>query len=307
MERLARRSESSATDLLASILGAAQGTSGTQGTQSTSGTLLVPEGRPRAASTGGELAVMSPLLLGAGRLLMDNRETILQVLGSRGGPVATGGLAAAGSAAVLPWAVGAAITSGVAKLGLNLLERRLQRSRAEAARGVKPDPLRGVSARSRIERRRNRKVSGSSCGSAPLQQLATLFPHLERAALAATLASHDGDLEAAIDTILAESSNLSTPATNPSFTFPSSSSPTSSAAPTSTSAAPSSPLPPCPDCPVCFAALAGRRIFQCSQGHSLCQECRDQPQVVCCPTCRGRFVGRATNMEQLLANIYGTR
>ena len=70
MERLARRSESSATDLLASILGAAQGTSGT---------LLVPEGRPRAASTGGELAVMSPLLLGAGRLLMDNRETILQV------------------------------------------------------------------------------------------------------------------------------------------------------------------------------------------------------------------------------------
>ena len=79
MERLARRSESSATDLLASIISAAQGTSGTQGTQGTSGTLLVPEGRPRAASTGGELAVMSPLLLGAGRLLMDNRETILQV------------------------------------------------------------------------------------------------------------------------------------------------------------------------------------------------------------------------------------
>lgn len=295
MERLARRSESSAADLLATAMAAAQGATSS---------LQVAEGRQRAASSGGELSAVSPLLLGAAGLLMDNRETLLQVgkavLGSRGGPAAAGGLAAAGSAAV-PWAVGAAITSGVAKLGLNLLERRMQRSRAEAARGAKPDPLRGVSAKSRIERRRNRKVSGSSSSSsAPLQQLATLFPHLERAALATTLANHDGDLEAAIDSILAESTNLPTPATNPSFTFPSSS-------PTPTSAAPSSPLPPCPDCPVCFSALAGRRIYQCSQGHSLCQGCRDEPQVVCCPTCRGRFVGRATNMEQLLAAIYGTK
>ena len=28
-------------------------------------------------------------------------------------------------------------------------------------------------------------------------------------------------------------------------------------------------------------------------------------QVRCCPTCRGKLTGRATNMEQLLASIYG--
>ena len=67
MERLARRSESSAADLLATVMGAAQGATSS---------LQVAEGRQRAAS-GGELSAVSPLLLGAAGLLMDNRETLL--------------------------------------------------------------------------------------------------------------------------------------------------------------------------------------------------------------------------------------
>jgi len=68
--------------------------------------------------------------------------------------------------------------------------------------------------------------------------------------------------------------------------------------------APLSPIPPCPECPVCFSSLAGSRIFQCAQGHSLCGDCNKNPQVKNCPTCRGKLVGRATNMEQLLDSIY---
>lgn len=46
-------------------------------------------------------------------------------------------------------------------------------------------------------------------------------------------------------------------------------------------------------CPVCCEFFEGR-IFQCSQGHSICETCMNkigQPYQRECPQCRGAFVG----------------
>ena len=152
-----------------------------------------------------------------------------------------------------------------------------------------------------------------------LQQLTTLFPHLESNVLAAILASTDNNLNEAVEMVLAQSNDLPTPGASSGPTI------------TSTMASPispsSSPLPPCPECPVCLNSLKGCRIYQCKQGHSLCHQCKNNPQVCklllliriysshldktamnkvrCCPSCRGKLTGRATNMEHLLASIYG--
>jgi len=59
-----------------------------------------------------------------------------------------------------------------------------------------------------------------------------------------------------------------------------------------------------PTCPICWEAMSPpRRIFQCSNGHLVCEVCRSQPQVRGCPTCRQPIMGRATAMEQLLQNL----
>jgi len=273
------------------------------------GSLLSSTGQPQPSGsllpppTTSEVAQppVSPLLLEAGKLLFQNWQPILQAgkaLASAGGALGTAGTVATGAAGAT------LVTAGVAKLGLSLLERRLQR-RASTAR---PDPLRGVSAKSRVVTK-SRKGSSASAPSVAhlsgkedsLQQLTTLFPHLESNVLAAILASTDNSLNQAVEIVLAQSNDLPTPVAV-------SSGPTS----TSTSLAPplispssSSPLPPCPECPVCINSLKGRRIYQCQQGHSLCHQCKNNPQVRCCPTCRGKLTGRATNMEQLLASIYG--
>jgi len=59
-----------------------------------------------------------------------------------------------------------------------------------------------------------------------------------------------------------------------------------------------------PTCPICWEAMSPpKRIFQCTNGHLLCEGCRSQPEDQGCPTCRQPIMGRATAMEQLLANL----
>jgi len=63
--------------------------------------------------------------------------------------------------------------------------------------------------------------------------------------------------------------------------------------------------PPCPECPVCYEPFSPpRRIFQCTNGHLICENCQNKPQLKVCPTCKNSFMGRAIAMEQFLADLY---
>ena len=196
------------------------------------------------------------------------------------------------------------------RIGMSLLERRLQR-RSGAPR---PDPLRGVSSKSKAKTKNRKSSSTTSSAHVPsdhhsMHQLSTLFPNLDSNILASALVATNGNLDEAVEEILAQSTDLPTPTSKPPKLTTSILTPSSS-----------SPLPPCPECPVCLSSLKGCRIYQCQQGHSLCHQCKNNSQVTkrqtfnlvehfmqvrCCPTCRGKLTGRATNMEQLLASIYG--
>merc|ERR1712215_137192 len=60
-----------------------------------------------------------------------------------------------------------------------------------------------------------------------------------------------------------------------------------------------------PLCPVCWEEMKPpKRIFQCTNGHLVCEGCRNQPQLVKCPTCREPIMGRATAMEHFLAQLH---
>jgi len=240
---------------------------------------------------------ISPLLVGAGKLLLENWQPIFQagkaVASARGGSTAM-----AASSGLSPVAAAGAglVIAGVAKIGMSLLERRLQR-RAGAAR---PDPLRGVSSKSKAKTKNRKSSSTTPTAHVPsdhhsMHQLSTLFPNLDSNILASALVATNGNLDEAVEEILAQPTELPTPGAAskpPKLT-------------TSFLTTSSSPLPPCPECPVCLSSLKGCRIYQCQQGHSLCHQCKNNSQVRCCPTCRGKLTGRATNMEQLLASIYG--
>ena len=44
------------------------------------------------------------------------------------------------------------------------------------------------------------------------------------------------------------------------------------------------------ECPVCLEEMKPpRKIFQCSNGHAICEYCRHHREVTCCPTCRIKF------------------
>ena len=92
----------------------------------------------------------------------------------------------------------------MARLGLGLLERRLQARKDKKA--GQQDPLRGVSSKSRTRTKQEKRPGGGRSGgappaAAPLNQLVTLFPDTERSVLGRILASNQGDLEAAIDQV----------------------------------------------------------------------------------------------------------
>merc|ERR1712059_56053 len=171
------------------------------------------------------------------------------------------------------------------------------------------DPLRGVSQRSRTVKKSRDGAGQTKHGagvSSPLNHLCAMFPGLKRNVLADILHSNDGVLEQTVDQVLSLSVESKTPfpdtEAGQSFSFPSSASEGSvlSRQP----GVSRSQLPPCPECPVCCNKLAKMKIYQCASGHSVCQACRNNPALKCCPTCRQKLVGRATNMEQFLATIY---
>lgn len=60
------------------------------------------------------------------------------------------------------------------------------------------------------------------------------------------------------------------------------------------------------ECPVCMEEMRPpRRIWQCSDGHAVCEFCRKKPAVTCCPTCRKYIVGRSTIAEKLARSLFG--
>eukprot|EP00092_Neocalanus_flemingeri_P036242 GFUD01039459.1.p1 GENE.GFUD01039459.1~~GFUD01039459.1.p1 ORF type:complete len:294 (-),score=69.85 GFUD01039459.1:36-917(-) len=270
-------------------------------------------------ATGDQNSEVPRALVGAGKFVLKNWSPLAaagEALVGRGRTGKDRGGIGSASAMALS-AVSLGLTASVAKMGLSLLQRRLQaRDSAKVGKtkeDKKKDPLRGLNQRSKTLKKTPRDPTRSSrppsppCHTqAPLQQLKTLFPDLNRSLLGDMLASNQGSLEVTIDQLLSLTvdSAKATPAGNPNkdaFKFP----PSSSTALVHPSFSSSSPLPPCPECPVCFSSLAGKRIFQCASGHHVCKECKDNPQLKVCPTCRQKLIGRATNMEQFLATLYG--
>jgi len=276
------------------------------------------------AMVSGSLGPASPQILGAGKFLLENLPAIVEaggsILGGRRPPQpqesAFNGFKGF-SKSTIPLVGMAAVGAGLAKIGLSLLERRLQKNKKKTPHhsSDRTDPLRGISSRSKPRMKsqggRPERPPGSCGGAASnLNQLVTLFPHMETTQLENILTVHDGNLEASIDAVLGQTTDCPTPV-DQSWTFLYPPLParvlTGGQSPQGETGevSPSSPLPPCPVCPVCYTSLLDKRIYQCGEGHSLCHQCRDKIQVRNCPTCRGKLVGRATNMEQLLRSVYG--
>jgi len=63
------------------------------------------------------------------------------------------------------------------------------------------------------------------------------------------------------------------------------------------------------ECPVCLIEmLPPTRIYQCSNGHGLCEVCkvgmeRSETRRTTCPTCNARIIGRANAMEQVARSL----
>ena len=62
------------------------------------------------------------------------------------------------------------------------------------------------------------------------------------------------------------------------------------------------------ECPVCFVDMADMkppiRIWQCAQGHLVCETCKSNPNIRFCPTCRQDLVGRATAVEKIALSMF---
>jgi len=63
------------------------------------------------------------------------------------------------------------------------------------------------------------------------------------------------------------------------------------------------------ECPVCLTEmLPPIRVWQCSNGHALCQRCKRNPNINRkCPTCRQQIMGRATTIEKIAASLHYRR
>jgi len=59
-----------------------------------------------------------------------------------------------------------------------------------------------------------------------------------------------------------------------------------------------------PECPVCLEEMVPpTRIFQCRNGHLICETCKSGLSPCICPKCRGEIIGRATDMEAFLRSL----
>jgi len=62
--------------------------------------------------------------------------------------------------------------------------------------------------------------------------------------------------------------------------------------------------PEVPECPVCFNEMVPpTRIFQCRDGHLVCETCKLGLAPCICPECRQEVIGRATGVEKLLRSL----
>ena len=62
------------------------------------------------------------------------------------------------------------------------------------------------------------------------------------------------------------------------------------------------------ECPVCFVEMVPpMKIFQCINGHSLCENCKDNDNVTTCPSCRvtlqGELISRNILAESLIEAV----
>ena len=56
------------------------------------------------------------------------------------------------------------------------------------------------------------------------------------------------------------------------------------------------------ECPVCYELMEPpRRIFQCLNGHLICQNCKERPEIRICPVCRINLGPRKENLSRNLA------
>ena len=56
------------------------------------------------------------------------------------------------------------------------------------------------------------------------------------------------------------------------------------------------------DCPVCYEVMEPpRRIYQCLNGHLICQNCKERPEIRICPVCRVNLGPRKENLSRNLA------
>ena len=57
-------------------------------------------------------------------------------------------------------------------------------------------------------------------------------------------------------------------------------------------------------CPVCFEQMKPpKKIFQCSNGHALCEQCKDNPALTSCPICRIGFTGSTVSRNILAEKL----
>ena len=62
------------------------------------------------------------------------------------------------------------------------------------------------------------------------------------------------------------------------------------------------------ECPVCLeVAWPPKKIYQCMQGHIICEKCRSHPQLANCPMCRqvlsAKLVSRNLALENLAVSL----
>ena len=58
------------------------------------------------------------------------------------------------------------------------------------------------------------------------------------------------------------------------------------------------------ECPVCFVEMIPpMKIFQCINGHSLCENCKDNEHVTTCPSCRVTLRGDSISRNILAESL----
>jgi len=58
-------------------------------------------------------------------------------------------------------------------------------------------------------------------------------------------------------------------------------------------------------CPFCHKEMCPpAKVFQCEEGHNLCDKCMEREDMKACPLCMGKFSGRNTAVEEVAALLF---